>query len=92
MISEDDEEGVGTQGLRILGRSLLGGLIGGILFSLVMLQIGFLDNVAGLIGSSSPVAGFFVHLIIASIIGISYGLLFHRQAFDVASAIGWGSA
>ena len=40
-----DEEGVGTRGLRIVGRSVLAGLVGGLLFSLVMLQIGFLPAV-----------------------------------------------
>ena len=84
------DEGVGTQGLRIVGRSLLGGLVGGILFSLVMLQIGFLPSVADLIGATSPVTGFFVHLVIAVLIGTTYGVLFLRQSYDVGSALGWG--
>ena len=85
-----DEEGVGTQGLRIVGRSLLAGLAGGLLFSLVMLQIGFLPSVASLIGTTSPVAGFLVHLGIAVLVGTSYGVLFQRQSYDLGSALGWG--
>ena len=85
-----DEEGVGTQGLRIVGRSVLGGLVGGLLFSVIMLQTDFLPNVADLIGTTSPVTGFFVHLMIAVLIGTSYGVLFRRQAYDVGSALGWG--
>ena len=85
-----DEEGVGTQGLRIVGRSALGGLVGGLLFSLVMLQTDFLPNVADLVGTTSPVTGFIVHLVIAQLIGLSYGLLFSRQSYDVGSALGWG--
>lgn len=85
-----DEEGVGTQGLRILGRSVLAGLVGGLLFSLVMLQIGFLPNVASLIGATSALAGFFVHLGIAVLIGTSYGVLFQHQSYDIGSALGWG--
>ena len=85
-----DEEGAGTQGLRIGGRSVLGGLAGGLLFSLVMLQIGFFPKVADLIGATSSVTGFFVHLVIATLVGISYGVLFRRESYDLGSALGWG--
>ena len=84
------EEGLGTQGLRIVGRSGLAALVGGLLFSLVMWQTGFLPRVADLIGSSSPVTGFIVHLAIAGLIGLSYGILFRRQSYDLGSALGWG--
>ena len=89
-IGGSGDEGVGTQGLRIVGRSVLGGLVGGLLFSAVMLQTGFLPNVAELVGSTSPSAGFFVHLVIAVVIGTSFGMLFRRQSYDVGSALGWG--
>lgn len=84
------DEGIGTQGLRIAGRSVLAGLAGGLLFSLVMYQVDFLPNVADLVGATSSVAGFFVHLGISVIIGVSYGVLFRRQSYDVNSALGWG--
>ena len=89
-VGAGDQEGVGTQGLRIAGRSVVGGLVGGLLFSLIMLQTDFLPNVADLVGSSSSVAGFFVHLGIATMIGTSYGLLFRHQSYDIGSALGWG--
>ena len=89
-VGTSGQEGVGTQGLRIVGRSVLGGLVGGLLFSLVMLQTDFLPNVAALVGSTSSVAGFFVHLGIATVIGTSYGLLFRSQSYDIPSALGWG--
>ncbi|MSP13277.1 MAG: hypothetical protein EXR62_10015 [Chloroflexi bacterium] len=89
-INTDDEEGAGIQGLQAIGRGALAGLIGGLIFTLVMAQIGFLPKVASLIGSSSIVAGFIVHLIISDLIGSSYGLLFRRQSYDVGSALGWG--
>ena len=84
------EEGLGTQGLRIAGRSVLAAFVGGMVFSVVMWQTGFLPSVADLVGSSSPVAGFVVHLAIAGLIGLSYGILFRRQSYDVGSALGWG--
>ena len=89
-ISRHDDEGVRTQGARAVGRGALAGLVGGLLFTVVMLQIGFLPSVAGLIGSTSALTGFLVHLIIANLIGISYGFLFRRQSYDVGSALGWG--
>ena len=89
-VGTSGQEGVGTQGLRIVGRSVLGGLVGGLLFSLVMLQTDFLPNVAALVGSTSSVAGFFVHLGIATVIGTSYGLLFRSQSYDIPSALGLG--
>ena len=89
-VGSGEQEGVGTQGLRIVGRSVLGGLVGGLIFSVVMLQTDFLPNVADLIGVTSSVTGFFVHLVIATLIGTSYGILFRRQSYDVGSALGWG--
>lgn len=84
------EEGLGTQGLRVAGRSALAALVGGVVFSVVMWQTGFLPSVADLVGSSSPITGFVVHLVIAGLIGLSYGILFRRQSYDVGSALGWG--
>jgi uncharacterized membrane protein YagU involved in acid resistance len=55
-----------------------------------MLAIGFLPKVANLVGSSSIVVGFLVHLLISSLIGMSYGLLFRREAPDFGSGIAWG--
>jgi hypothetical protein len=89
-ISNPDEEGPGTRGLRAIGYGLQAGLVGGLLFTLLMVQIGFLPQIASLIGATSALAGFIVQLIIAIIIGVSYGLLFRRQTYDIASALGWG--
>ncbi len=86
----DDQEGVGTQGLRALGRGIVAGTIGGLLFTVVMVQLGFLPIVASLIGSTSPLTGSIVHLVISDLIGISYSLLFQRQSYDIGSALGWG--
>jgi uncharacterized membrane protein YagU involved in acid resistance len=80
----------GAWGLRAVGRGAAAGLVGGVLFTLVMVQIGILPSVARLVGSDSGLVGLMVHLVIAEIVGISYGVLFRRQAFDPAAAIGWG--
>ncbi len=80
----------GSWGPRVVGRGAAAGLVGGLLFTLVMIQIGFLPKVANLVGSDSELIGLVVHLVIAGIVGGSYGVLFRRQAFDEAGAIGWG--
>lgn len=85
-----NHEGAGSQGLRALGHGATAGVIGGLIFSLVMLQIGFFSTVASLVGATSETAGFLVHLLIAVLIGMSYGLLFRRQSYDLGSALGWG--
>lgn len=91
-ITSRTHEGPGTQGLRAIARGAIAGLVGGLVFTIVMVQIGFLSTVASLIDSESAVTGFVVHLIVANLIGIGYGLLFVRQSNDLGSALGWGIA
>ena len=90
IIAGSDDEGVGTQGLRAVGRGVVSGLVGGAIFTGVMAQIGFFGAVASLIRATSPVTGFLVHMLIAVIVGTTYALLFRRQSYDVGSALGWG--
>lgn len=85
-------EGLGTQGLRAIGRGAVAGLAGGLVFTIVMVQIGFLTTVASLIDRESVYIGFVVHLIVANLIGVGYGLLFVRRSNNVGSALGWGVA
>ncbi len=84
------DEGIGIQGMRVMGRGAGAGLIGGVLFTLVMVRIGLLPVIAELVGATSALTGVFVHLVIANLIGASYGLLFRQQSYDVGSALGWG--
>jgi uncharacterized membrane protein YagU involved in acid resistance len=85
-----EPEGPGARVLNSLKWGALASLAGGLLFSLVMLSIGFLPKVAGLAGGSSPALGFLVHLAISALIGMSYGLLFQREAPDFGSGVAWG--
>lgn len=86
-----EREGMGTRTLRSLGEGAVASLVGGLLFSLIMVATGVLPRVAALVGGSSPVLGFVVHLVISSLIGMSYGLLFEYEAPDIGSSIGWGT-
>jgi uncharacterized membrane protein YagU involved in acid resistance len=83
-------EGPGTRTLHSLGWGAAASLVGGLLFSLVMVTTGVLPQIANLVGGSSPVLGFVVHMGISTLIGISYGVLFGHEAYDLGSGIAWG--
>ena len=38
----------------------------------------------------AQIEAFTFDLVISDLIGISYGLLFQRQSYDIGSALGWG--
>jgi len=84
------EEGIGAQGLKTMGWGLVSGLSGGLIFTVIMLQTGALAQIAELVDSMSPVAGFVVHMIISLAIGLTYGFFFRGRAYDLGSATGWG--
>lgn len=83
-------EGSGVRTLRSLGWGLIASVIGGVAFSGIMAATGALASIAGLMGSSSPVLGFAIHLCISLPIGMSYGILFQRESPTVGAAVLWG--
>ncbi len=83
-------EGPGARTLHSLGWGAVASLTGGLLFSLVMVTTGVLPQIANLVGGSSPVLGFVVHMGISTLIGMSYGVLFSYEASDFGSGIAWG--
>ena len=83
-------ESPGGRGLRATGYGALAGIVGGLVFTVVMVLVNELPTVAGLVGARSPVTGLVEHLVIAQLIGVSYAVLFRRRSFDLASGIGWG--
>jgi hypothetical protein len=83
-------EGPGIVTLRSLAWGALASVLGGLLFSIIMVATGVLPQVAALIRGSSPLAGFAVHLVISVLIGMSYGLLFEHESPDAGSSLAWG--
>jgi hypothetical protein len=69
---------------------VVGGLVGGLGFGVIMGMGGMLPMVAGLVGSSAALVGFAVHMVISSIIGVSFGLLFGAQLKSYTSGALWG--
>jgi hypothetical protein len=86
-----EPEGAGPRVLQDLGWGALASLVGGLVFSLIMVAIGFLPTVARLVGGSSPVLGFGVHMLISVLIGMTYGLLFAHEAPNFGSGVAWGT-
>jgi uncharacterized membrane protein YagU involved in acid resistance len=91
-IRHADRLTAGPQRLRAVARGALAGIIGGLLFTVVMVEVGALGRVSELVGAESSFTGFFVHMAIAVIIGGTYALVFRRLSFDVRSGLGWGVA
>ena len=85
-----EPEGPGSRALHSLGYGALASLVGGLLFTVVLLVIGFLPKVANIVGGSSLILGFVVNMVISALIGMSYGLLFRYEAPDFGSGVAWG--
>lgn len=83
-------EGAGAHTLRSFGWGVIASLVGGLVFSLVMAATGALSRVAALVGSSSPILGFFIHSLLSLPIGVSYGLLFQRESPTAGAGVIWG--
>ncbi|MFI1280043.1 hypothetical protein ACH4U5_04655 [Streptomyces sp. NPDC020858] len=69
---------------------VIAGLAGGVIFTGVMVAVGFLPVVAALVGSESAVVGLVIHLLISQAVGVTYAVFFRRRSFDPTSGIGWG--
>jgi len=85
-----EPEGPGVRLIRLAEWGALAGLAGGLLYALVLVATGSLSRIAGVIGGTSSALGLGVHLGISILLGISYGLLFQREAPNLASGICWG--
>ncbi|MCM4081134.1 hypothetical protein [Paractinoplanes hotanensis] len=85
-----DEDSLAVRTTRALVRGAVGGVAGGLLFTVIMAQIGYFDTVAQLVGSASTGVGVVVHLLISVVLGASYGLFFRGQSDELAAGIGWG--
>jgi uncharacterized membrane protein YagU involved in acid resistance len=85
-----EPEGPGVRVIYSLSNGALASVVGGFLFSIVLLVIGALPQVATLVGSSSMILGFLVSMMISAAIGMTYGLLFRYEAPDFGSGVAWG--
>jgi uncharacterized membrane protein YagU involved in acid resistance len=82
-------EGPGVHILRSLAWGAAAGLVGGIIASPILLATGALPKIA----ASSAFSGFrgiATHLLVSTLIGMTYGLLFRNEASSLGLGIAWG--
>jgi len=85
-----EPEGPGVRAWNSVKWGVIASLAGGILFSALLLPSGYLPKLAELAGGSSAALGFAVNMVVSAGIGVSYGLLFQREAPNLQSAVCWG--
>jgi len=85
-----EPHGPGLRMLQSLGWGAIAGLAGGLVSSPIMLKTGVLTRVAGLDTSLSNWHGLFVHLLVSTAIGITFGLLFRNESTNLSAGVAWG--
>lgn len=85
-----EPEGPGSRVLHSAGYGALASVLGGSLFTLVLWATGSLQEMATIFGGTSLTFGVVVNMIVSTLIGMTYGLLFRHETPDAASAIAWG--
>lgn len=53
----------------------VGGIAGGIVFGMMMAQMGMLSMIAGMMGSKNPLVGFGIHMMISIFFGVIWGMI-----------------
>jgi uncharacterized membrane protein YagU involved in acid resistance len=71
---------------------MLAGIAGGLVLGAAMRSLGLLPSVAALVRSGSPVLGFALHMVIASLVGGGFGLLAVHQRVRSYELLFWGLA
>jgi hypothetical protein len=85
-----EPDGPGFRLFRSLQWGALAGFAGGLVSSPFMFAAHVLSNVAGVATQLSSVTGLLVHLLVSTLIGMSYGILFRDEASNLAMAGAWG--
>lgn len=85
-----EAHGPGLRVLQSLSWGALAGFAGGAVSSPIMLQTGVLSKVVGLDTSLSTLHGLLVHLLVSSLIGMSFGLLFRNESSILGAGVAWG--
>jgi hypothetical protein len=83
-------EGPGLHLLRSLQWGAAAGLAGGLISCPVMIATGVLSRVAGTDTSLTGVGGLLTHLVMSTLIGMSFGLLFRDESPNLPVGVLWG--
>jgi len=82
--------GSGLRTLQSLGWGALAGFAGGIVSSPIMLKTGVLSGVGGFGTSFTILHSLVLHLLISSLIGMTFGVLFRNEAPSLGAGVAWG--
>jgi uncharacterized membrane protein YagU involved in acid resistance len=85
-----EPEGPGFRLFRSLQWGAGAGLAGGLISSPFMFAAHVLPAVIGVDTQLSAFGGLLVHLLVSTLIGMGYGVLFRDEASNLAMATGWG--
>lgn len=85
-----EPEGLGLHFLRSIQWGAFAGFIGGLVSSPVMLATGTFPKIAGVNTNLLGLRGLVLHLIVSTLIGMTYGLLFRNEAPSFGLGIPWG--
>ena len=85
-----ESEGPGFRLFRSLQWGAIAGLAGGIISSPFLFATHVLSNILGVDTHLSTFHGLLVHLLVSTLIGMSYGVLFRDEASNLGMASAWG--
>lgn len=80
-----------TTMVQSIGRGVVGGLAGGIVFGMLMQIMGMIEMIAMLVGSEAAAVGWVVHLAISAFIGASFALLLGSRVTSLVSGLMMGA-
>ena len=85
-----EPEGPGLNLLHSLKWGALASIGGGLALDLALVASGAMPQVLWAMGGGSPVLGFLGSLALSTALGMTYGILFHREAPSFGAAVVWG--
>jgi hypothetical protein len=83
-------EGVGLRVLHTLLWGAFAGAVGGLVSGPVMIATGVLSRATGLSSVAPLWLAIVIHLCVSAVVGMSYGLLFRREASSLGLGVAWG--
>ena len=85
-----ESEGPGFRLFRSLQWGAIAGFTGGLVSSPFLFAAHVLSNILGVDTQLSTIQGLLIHLLVSTLIGTSYGVLFRDEASNLGMASAWG--
>lgn len=75
---------------RTMKHAIIGSLIGGIVFGMMMQMMDMIGMVGMLVRSDSLAVAWLVHMVISAIFGVAFGLLLMLRFNPIVTGLAWG--